>query len=285
MTRRGRLLLLSAFVVIGPCARAASAQQRPLTTEDPESIGAGRVLIEAGVDYGHDVEYTVSGLSGNLTRIPALGISVGVSSIAEVQIDGGFYNHLAITSAKPAPLSSLLTVTGDSTHDVSDIVIGMKIRVVPEGTSRPAFGVRFATKLPNARNETGLGLDTMDFYASLLVAKTMRSLRLAGNIGSGILADPTNGERQNDVLTYGVSLARAVTQRAEIVGEVNGRVNMRSEGPLPGSENRGLLRFGARFTRGPVRWDAAMVFGLTEIDPSIGFTGGITYVFNAFTVP
>jgi hypothetical protein len=284
MTRRGRLIILSAFVLIWPCARAASAQQRPLVTEDPESIGAGRVMIEAGVDYGYDIEYTVSGLSGNLTRIP-LGISVGVSSIAEVQIDGGFYNHLAITSTKPAPLSSLLTVTGDSTHDVSDMVIGMKIRVVAEGDSRPAFGVRFATKLPNARNETGLGLDTTDFYASLLVAKTMRSVRLAGNIGSGILGDPTNGQRQNDVLTYGVSLARAVTQAAEIVGEVNGRVNLRSDGALPGSESRGLLRFGARLTRGPVRWDAAVLFGLTEIDPSFGFTGGITWVFNAFTVP
>ena len=202
-----------------------------------------------------------------------------------MQIDGGFYNHLAITSTKPAPLSSLLTVTGDSTHDVSDIVVGTKIRVVAEGESRPAFGVSLRHEAAERRNETGLGLDTTDFYASLLVAKTMRSVRLVGNIGSGILGDPTNGQRQNDVLTYGVSLARAVTEAAEIVGEVNGRANLRSDGPLPGSESRGLLRFGARFTRGPVRWDAAVVFGLTEIDPSIGFTGGITYVFNAFTVP
>jgi amino acid permease len=34
-----------------------------------------------------------------------------------------------------------------------------------------------------------------------------------------------------------------------------------------------------------VRWDAAVAFGLTEIDPSFGFTAGMTYVFNAFTVP
>ena len=285
MPRLGALLVLLALVLASPCARSAAAQQRPLATEDPESIGAGRILLEGGVDYGRDVEYTVSGLSGNLTRLPTLGVSIGISSIAELQFDGGPYNHLAITSTKPAPLSSLLTVTGDSTHDASDIVIGTKVRVVPEGASRPAFGVRFATKLPNARNETGLGLDTTDFYASLLVAKTIQSVRLAGNIGIGILGDPTNGERQNDVLTYGFSLARALTERAEIVGEVNGRVNMRADGPLPGSENRGLLRFGARFTRGPVRWDAAILFGLTEIDPSIGFTGGITYVFNAFTVP
>ena len=35
------------------------AQQRPLVTEDPETVGAGRVLVEAGVDYARDVEYPV----------------------------------------------------------------------------------------------------------------------------------------------------------------------------------------------------------------------------------
>ena len=29
--------------------------------------------------------------------MPLLGVSVGISSIAEMQIDGGFYNRLAIT--------------------------------------------------------------------------------------------------------------------------------------------------------------------------------------------
>ena len=281
MTSRG----LIAAILLLLCADAASAQQRPLTTEDPESIGAGRVLFEGGLDYAHDIDYTVSGLTGNLTSVPTLGLSIGISSIAEIQIDGGLYNHLAITSMKPSPLSSLLTVTGDSTHDISDIVIGTKIRLAPEGDARPSFGFRFVTKLPNARNETGLGLDTTDFYASVLIAKTIRSLRIVGNIGSGILGDPTNGQRQNDVVTYGFSLARALTESAELVGEVNGRVNLRSEGPLPGSETRGLVKFGGRFTRGPVRFDAAAFFGLTEIDPTFGFTTGITYVFNAFTVP
>ena len=32
---------------------AALAQQRPLITEDPEPIGAGRVLLEGGIDAAH----------------------------------------------------------------------------------------------------------------------------------------------------------------------------------------------------------------------------------------
>src|SRR5438045_7829375 len=43
-------------------ARPAAAQQRPLVTEDPEPIGAGRVLFEGGVDLAHDYQNPVSGL-------------------------------------------------------------------------------------------------------------------------------------------------------------------------------------------------------------------------------
>ena len=152
----------------------ASAQQRPLVTEDPETIGAGRVLAEAGFDYGHDVSYPASGLEGNLLRVPLVGVSVGLSSIAEVQIDGGFYNRLSITERNDAPLSDMVTATGDTTSSVEDWSIGMKVRLAPETASRPAFGFRFATKLPNASNESGLGLDTTDFFASFLGAKTVR---------------------------------------------------------------------------------------------------------------
>jgi hypothetical protein len=267
------------------CARPAAAQQRPLTTEDPEPIGAGRVLLEGGLDFAHDQFYPLSGLKGDLLRIPTIGVSVGLSSIAELQIDGGFYDRLSISERRPAPLASELTVTGDSTHDVEDIVIGTKIRLAPETPTRPAVGFRFATRLPNAGNESGLGSDTFDFYASILLAKTVQSVRVVGNIGVGILADATRGDRQNDDLTYGLSLARAVTQRAEFVGELNGRVSTRSGDAFPGTESRGLLKFGGRYTRGPVRFDAGIFVGMTSIDPTLGFTTGFTYVFDAFKVP
>ena len=36
---------------------------------------------------------------------------------------------------------------------------------------------------------------------------------------------------------------------------------------------------------GTVRLDAGVYFGLTTIDPTVGFSAGFTYVFNAFKVP
>ena len=67
-------------------ATPAAAQQRPLVTEDPEVIGAGLVLLEGGFDYSRDVLFPASGLQGNLLRAPTLGVSFGISSIAELQI-------------------------------------------------------------------------------------------------------------------------------------------------------------------------------------------------------
>jgi hypothetical protein len=263
----------------------AFAQQRPLVTEDPETIGTGRLLVEAGLDYGSGVEYPASGLEGDLFRFPLIGFSVGLSSIAEIQIDGGLYNHLDINSRLQAPLSSMVTATGDSTSSVEDIVIGTKVRILGETEGRPALGLRFATKLPNASNESGIGLDTTDFFASFLVGKTVQRIRVVGNIGIGILSDPTRGDQQNDVLTYGFSLARALTQQAEVVAEVNGRASTRSGDAPPGTESRGIARLGARYTIGGWRADAAVLFGVTAKDPTIGFATGFTYVFNAFQIP
>jgi len=281
-----RRRLLCTVLALFASAGSSRAQQRPLVTEDPEPIGAGRVLLEGGLDLAHDQQYPVSGLKGNLLRVPTIGISVGVSSIAELQIDGGFYDRLNIADRNlKAPLASDVTATGASTHDVSDVVVATKIRVVSETMGRPALGIRFATKLPNASNESGLGLDTTDFYATILGAKTVQSIRVVGNIGVGILADPTQGHRQNDVLAYGLSFARAMTQQAELVGELNGRVSTRGGDPFPGTESRGLLKLGGRYTYGPVRFDAGVFFGMTTIDPTIGFSTGFTYVFNAFRMP
>jgi hypothetical protein len=254
-------------------------------TEDPETIGAGLVLVEGGLDYAREYLFTASGLQGNLLRFPVLGVSVGVSSIAEIQIDGSPYQRLAITRRREAPLAALLDVDGDSTTSVDDIVIATKVRLLAEAPGRPAFGLRLATKLPNASNESGLGLDTTDFLATLLLGKTVRSTRVVGNVGVGILADPTRGDRQNDVLLYGVSIARALAQGFEVVAELNGRAHTREGDPPPGTESRAAMRLGTRYTRGSARVDAGVIVGITSRDPSFGFTIGATWVFKGFTVP
>ena len=275
-------VLVSALLFAG----SAFAQQRPLVTEDPETVGSGLILVEAGFDHQKRVFFPVSGLTGDLLRLPTLGISFGVSSIAEIQIDGSPYQRLNVTEREPAALAHLLTFSDDRSTDVDDLIVGTKVRLVPEAPGRPAIALRFATKLPNAGNESGLGTDTMDFHFAALAGKTVQSVRFVGNVGFGILSDPIEGHEQNDVLSYGFSVARAVAEGVEFVGEVNGRVGFNPvEDIPPGTENRGSLRFGGRFTRGTVRLDGGIIVGLTSRDPSFGFTAGLTWVFRAFPVP
>jgi len=264
---------------------AAVAQQRPLQTQDPETVGAGRVLLEAGISYAQGQFFPLSGLAGNLWQIPVIGINVGLSPIADLQISGGPYNRLAITERHPAPMAGLVTASGATTHDVEDLAIGAKIRLVGEAMGRPAVGFRFSVRLPNAKHESGLGQDTTDFSSSLLVGKTVGRLRTVGNVGFTIMSEPLDSTKQNDVLTYGLSIARAIRPATELVGEINGRWSTRGGTPPIGTENRAIVSIGGRYTRGAARIDVAAFGGLTAVDPTIGVKVGWTYVFNAFSLP
>jgi len=279
---RNVAFVLALLVWVSP----AAAQQRPLDTQDPETIGAGRVLVEGWIAASKDITFPQYGFKGDLWQLPVLGVNVGLSSIADLQITGGPYNYMSIDSRDPnAPLASVVTATGGSTHSVEDIRIGAKIKLVPEGEWRPGIGFRFSTRLPNASRKSGIGQDTTDFGATLLFGKTVQSIRVVGNIGWTSMSEPLDGTRQNDVLVYGLSFARAVTNRTEIVGEVYGRASVEAGVAPIGTESRGLLKLGGRFTQGSVRLDAAIFFGLNSVDPTVGFTAGATYVFSAFKVP
>lgn len=274
-----------AVLIVATQAVSAGAQQRPLVTEDPLTVGGGQILIETGVDWARGITFPVSGLRGDLVSGPTIGVSVGVGPIAEIQVDGSIYRQLTITQRIPAPLSNVLSFTGNTTSAVDDFVIATKLRLLNESPGRPAIGLRFATRLPNASNESGLGQDTTDFYASFLMGKTVRSLRIVGNAGVAIVGDPTVAARQEDLLTFGMSLARAVVGGLEMVAEYNGRMNLAASSPVPGTENRGVARAGLRFTRGPVRFDAAALVGATSSDLDVGATAGLTWVFTAFRMP
>lgn len=280
-----RLMMWLAVLSLFLMPRVGFAQSRPLVTEDPETVPMGHLLVEAGFDFERGAVYPASGLTGNLARIGTFGLSIGVSPMAEIQIDGGLRNRLGIATRDPeAPLAEMVDVSGESTGDVEDLRIGAKVKFASETAQRPAMAVRFWTRLPNAGNESGLGLDTTDFHLGFAIAKTVQSVRVAGNFGFGILGDAVRGDRQNDVIDYGVSVARAVRPDVEVVGEWNGRLNTRSGEPPVATDSLAVMRLGARLTRGPVRLDGALMLGVTERDPSWGFTGGVTWVFKAFEV-
>ncbi len=269
-------------VLFAFCLSAAAdvwAQQRPLLTEDPETIGADRILVEGGVTFDKDQTNTANGLNGDITRLATFGTSIGLSPTAEIQVDGGLVQQLDVNRRIPtAPLArNTSLVAGDRASSFEDFVIATKIRFASETESRPALGVRFGTKLPTSPVNDGIGLGTTDFFATFLVAKTVQSVRTVGNAGLFMLGNP-EGQDSVTALGFGVSVARALTNEFEVVGEVVGRLTPFEKIVPAGLESRGLFKLAGRYTYAMLRLDFGMLAGFTDRDPSFGISGGATYV-------
>jgi hypothetical protein len=71
LRRRRRAGLLVVTWCLG-WGGVAAAQQRPLITEDPSTVGAGQILVEMGADWARDVTFPISGLRGDLTTAPTM---------------------------------------------------------------------------------------------------------------------------------------------------------------------------------------------------------------------
>lgn len=273
-----RDLIVPVFALCAITPGLAAAQQRPLATEDPETVGASRVLVEGGVEFDKGQLYSASGLKGNTTHGPTLGVSVGIGPTAEIQIDGGLRQRLHVTDRYTALVANELTFTGDSASSLEDLTVATKLRLVSENARHPALGVRFGTKLPTATPTKGMGLGTTDFFAGLLVAKTVQSVRTVGNVSLLVLGNPVGGQGAVRALGFGASVARAVTNEFEVVGELNGHLKPIGDTVPPGTDGMGVLRLAGRYTRRLLRLDLGLVVGITPHDPSFGISAGATYV-------
>ena len=258
---------------------AAHAQQRPLVTEDPETIGTGRILLEGGFSLDTDQAFPANAIEGDVARLASFGVSVGLSPTAEIQIDGGLLQRLNVTARTVLPVGRTVPFEiAPRTSGVEDFIVATKIRLAPEGTSRPAVGVRFGTKLPTASPEKGIGLGTTDFFASLLLAKTVQSVRTVGNVGLIVLGNPETPRDPATTLGFGLSIARALTNEFEVVGEINGQLTPFEKIVPFGLESRSVMRLAGRYTYSMFRLDFGLLAGITKRDPSFGISGGATYV-------
>lgn len=276
-------------LAVTPAARAQSPAdawprspvgQRPLATVDPLLAEPGWLVVETGAAFAHDREIPAVGLRGNVLRVPELTLRLNVARRVELRVDTG-YEVLFVHDRREAPLSAELDYDGESSSDIRDPVVSTLVRVRDESEGAPAIGLKIATRLPVASNQSGLGLDTTDFFLALLAAKDAAGLRWVANLGLGILEVPTAVTSQNDVLTYGFSVSRAIGSRIAVGAGVDGHVDLSGQ-VHPGTEDTSVVRLGGRFGAGASTIDAALLIGLAEVDAPIGITVGITRAFHLF---
>jgi hypothetical protein len=276
--------LILAAILIGAGVSAANAQDaesetpqaRPLITEDVEIIRPGTIRLQAGIGFQQDQDFSISGLNGDITKVGEIGIRIGLSPNVEMQIDGTVQQFLSINGSFRDSIVPLeLGAKSSDSQDVGDFTISTKIKVRNESKRLPALGLRFGFELPNTDQARGIGQNSTNVFADILIAKTVAGVRLFGSVGIGILESPAQTFAQNDVLRYGVAFRYPVTPRFRVVGEVNGRHSTRSA-PI-GTEDRAEARVGVQFDAGGLKWDAAGTFGLTRWSPQTGLVFGVTY--------
>jgi hypothetical protein len=276
-----RFLLALSFLALA--ALPARAQQRPLITEDVDIIKPGVIRIESGFEFLQDVRFPLSGLRGDLTKLADTRLSFGLAPNVEFQIEWTAQSLLSINDRGPTPLPLKLGMNNADTNDVGDVTLWMKMKLRNETRRAPSLGFRFGAQLPNTNETRGIGTNTTNFFATINAGKKFADdkLNLFGNIGVGILQSPTAVFSQNDVLLYGLAAIYTLTDRVNIVGEVNGFHSTRRRTPL-GTEDFSQARLGAQVKALGVRWFAAAIAGLTDRAPKTGLSLGITYDWQAF---
>lgn len=276
-----RRLALIFFIGLLVCL-PASAQNRPLRTVDAETVPAGTMRVQVGFDFLQDVDFPLSGLSGDMTSVGVLQIRMGVGKIAEVQLEGALHHFLDVKNQVGAFVTPVLT-GANSTHDVGDFSIATKIRILPETKTRPAVAFRFGYQMPNSNQVRGIGANASNLFAEFVLQKHFGKLNLLGNVGVAILQAPSALFTQNDVLTYGAGFTFAASRRVRIVGEVQGFHSTRKiSAALVGTESRAQGRFGLQIMAGGFQWDVAGIAGLNRVSPRTGFTFGISRDFRLF---
>ena len=274
----GRMLVVITCLAVA--AAVTHAQQRPLLTEDVDIIPQGSIRIEAGIDFLQGAKYPVSGLTGDLTRVGVLGISIGFAPNVEFQIEGVAQNFLSINSQGASAIPLSFAPGANSTNDTGDFILWTKFKLRSETRRGPSLGFRVGVGLPNSNQARGLGLNQTNAYGSILFGKKFgRTGRLNtfGNLGIAILTAPTELFSQNDVLTYGAAGIFRINKQFSLAGEVNGRANTRpGDGPL-GTESQSEARLGMQIRASGLRFDFAGIKGLTRFTYNSGFTVGVTY--------
>ena len=265
---------------IGTFVSGAFAQQRPLLTEDVDIIPPGTMRIEAGIDFLQSAKFPASGLTGDLTRVGVIGVSIGFAPNVEFQIEGVAQNFLSINTRTPGAIPLTLAPGTNNANDTGDFTLWTKIKLRNESTRGPSLGFRFGVQLPNSNQARGIGLNQTNAYGSILVGKKFGEdgrFNTFGNLGIAILSAPTELFTQNDVLTYGIAGIFRLNRQFSLAGEVNGRANTRpGDGPL-GTESQAEARLGMQVRASGLRFDFAGIKGLTSFTHNSGVTVGVTY--------
>jgi hypothetical protein len=267
--------LLFLFILL---SSPAAAQQHPLNVESAELLEPGRAQFDLGTSYFRDQPFPLSGLEGHLLKLGNLRFIVSLSEFVELQMDGTLLNLLDVTKRGPA-FNSHIASKSTPTGDIGDFTCWTKFGVLSEYRSGVTFSVRFGIQLPNASNESGLGIDEMNFYASTLLQKHIGGL-LTVNAGLGILGDPTVLGQQHDVFIYALEYRLPVGSTTYLLAQTAGRKGHSGTGVYPLAN----MKMGIEFSVGTIILRTFGIVNSSRHDQAKGIEISASYLFHMLQI-
>jgi len=278
------MAIVAAIAVLQFASPVRGEWLAPLLIEDPLTIPSGNMDLRFGASYFLDPTYpmfTAKGVlrSENLVTGPELGLRFGIGNRVEIQ-----------ASFEMIYLDAKLTDgTTQSNYGNGDARLYTKIRLFNEAGWRPAVGIRFGTKLPNANRSESLGTDEFDFDIMALGSQRLGPVTAYLNVGISLLGvpgpifgvRPDEGNGQDDLFVYDVGVACDWFGKVEegawgcrLLGEVVGQTGSRF------NNDRASIRGGVQ-----VRHDALTLYsgvsgGLDSASETVGVNVGLIYTFE-----
>lgn len=255
-----RLPLLALLLTASP-----ALAEWPYLTEGAATLPSGHVALSVGVGRTvRESEYRQYGVlltppEGILWRLPEIQARLGVGPRAEVSLD---YAYVYFDPAG----------AGDSTYESGDLRLWTKLALWT-GASH-AVAARVGVKAPTASSSRGIGTDNADVFLGFLGDLRVGVVDLSGNLGVGILGDPTKSQHQDDVVTWGARVRVPVGAGVRVGAEGAGYV-----GPFGLNRERRFTTLGAVLGwrgEGPFRADLALRKGIQD-DRFWEWLVGVTY--------
>jgi hypothetical protein len=253
--------LLASLVLVLSAAGPVFAQTRPLSTEEATTAAAGRIVLEVGATVMGKEPNFLAGSERTRFDLPTLNFVYSPSG--NVEIDVAWAGRV-IASNDPA---------FGTVSDWGDVTLRTKVRLAQNAKGDSALAARFMVTLPETNQAKGLGPNTLRMGAQILATKAMGKTTLHTNLGLAIHDEVFGAHSQNDLLSYGFAVERALAGRFTLLGEVAGRSGS-GEAVIDRTHE---ARVGVRRAGTRVSWDAAIRRGLSDSDGEWGFTAGVSW--------
>ena len=193
-------------MLISECAVAFQGFETPSSAV----LAHGYVGLGAEGGYFKSKNLFDIALDGHVIVAPVIFVKAGFGNRLEAEITWDVYRYVTSDSQF------------GSTGDVSDPSFFVKLNVLRQA-QWPGLSVQLGAKEPATSNESHVGTDEADIFASLLLGKTLCKVDMHARLGIGIYGDRNILASQEDAFLYGFLISKKINDRLQLGLEYEGQ--------------------------------------------------------------